>query len=81
LETSQGENEADPITVEEALDLSDDSCFNVLTKKEAEIAASLEYDPKENFLRKKKRIKLTPSAPEIVEPINNVRDPFRMLKD
>jgi hypothetical protein len=46
-EPAKVKHEADPITVEEALDLGDGSCFNVLTKKEAEIAASLEYDPKE----------------------------------
>ena len=36
---------------------------------------------KVNSLRKKKRIKLTPTAPEIVEAINNVRDPITLLKD
>ena len=33
--------------MEEPLDLGDGPWFIVLTKKEAEIVASLEYDPKE----------------------------------
>ena len=57
-------NEADPTTVEEPLDLGDGPWFIVLTKKEAEIVGSLEYDPKEReFPPKEEEIKLTPTAP------------------
>jgi hypothetical protein len=41
-------HQADSTTVEEPLDLGDGPWFIVLTKKEAEIVASLEYDPKES---------------------------------